>query len=309
MALPKTSSVSDTVLPIVPKKSSRMPAVLRNKKAVVGLSIIAIFVLVAVFAPLIAPHSPTAEQFTPGQAPSAVHWLGTNSLGQGVFSQVIWGTRVSLIVAFAAGFLATFLSVLVGIGAGYARGNADAVLSLVTNVFLVIPTLPLVIVLSAYLHLEGQLPIILVIGLTSWAWGARSLRSQALSIAQREYILEARLVGQSWWSIIFGEMLPNMASLVVSSLLFATINALLTEAGLDFLGLGNVNVTSWGTMLYWAQNSEALINGYWWWFLPPGIAIALFGGALALVNFSIDEITNPRLRIYKIMKRKGTASS
>lgn len=286
------------------QKPSRKHKLKLSRKAIVGIAIIALFVLVALLAPVIAPHSPTAESFTPGLAPNIHHWLGTNALGQGVFSQVVWGTRVSLLVAFSAGILSTFLSVIVGLGGGYARGNVDAILSLVTNVFLVIPTLPLVIVLSAYLHLAGQLPIILVIGLTSWAWGARSLRSQALSLAQRDYILEARLLGQPWWSIIFGEMLPNMASLVVSSLLFATINALLTEAGLDFLGLGNVNTTSWGTMLYWAQNNDALLNGYWWWFLPPGLAIAIFGGSLAMVNFSIDEITNPRLRVYKVTKHK-----
>lgn len=270
-----------------------------NTKALVGLGLVALFVLVAIVAPLIQRYPPTAEIFLPSQGPSAAHWLGTTALGQDVWSQLIVGTRVSLMVSFLAGIIATFIAVLVGIASGYAGGWTDNVLSILTNVFLVIPSLPLVIILSAYLHL-GNWGIIFVIAITSWAWGARSLRSQALTLVQRDYVVHAKLSGQTSWQVIFGEILPNMASLVVSGLLFAMINALLTEAGLDFLGLGNINAVSWGTMLYWAQNSEALINGMWWWFVPPGIAIALFGAALSLLNFSLDEITNPRLRLRKV---------
>lgn len=266
----------------------------------IGFAIVAVFTLMALGAPWITRIAPTAQSFLPSLPPSAAHWLGTNALGQDVFSQLVWGTRVSLLVMVTAGGLATVLSVLVGITAGYLGGWADSILSFFTNVFLIIPSLPLVIVLAAYVHFQGEWGIILVIALTSWAWGARSLRAQALTLADRDYILHARLVGQPWWSVVLGEMLPNMASLVVSGLLFAMINALLTEAGLDFLGLGNVNVVSWGTMLYWAQNSEALINGLWWWFVPPGLSIAAVGVALSLLNFSLDEITNPRLRRRKV---------
>ncbi len=274
----------------------------RSSKALVGLTVIAIFVLVAIFAPVIAPYNPTAENFAMGLPPSPAHWLGTNSLGQDLFSQLVWGTRISLLVAFVVGVIATSISLLVGITAGYARGWVDQALTLLTNIFVVVPSLPLVIVLSAYIHFKGEWPIIGVISLTSWAWRARSLRAQALTLRERDYVLHARLVGQPWWSIVFGEILPNMGSLVLAGFLFTTIHALLTEASLDFLGLGNINVVSWGTMLYWAQNDEALINGMWWWFVPPGVAIALFGGALALINFSLDEVTNPRLRTRKVKK-------
>jgi peptide/nickel transport system permease protein len=294
----QANMMNEPVVEPTRRKKSRHPF-WSNTKALVGLGLVALFVLVAIIAPVIDRYSPTAEIFLPGQGPSAAHWLGTTALGQDVWSQLVVGTRVSLMVSFLAGIIATFIAVLVGIASGYAGGVVDNILSILTNIFLVIPSLPLVIILSAYLHL-GNWGIIFVIAITSWAWGARSLRSQALTLVQRDYVLHAKLAGQPWWQVIFGEILPNMASLVVSGLLFAMINALLTEAGLDFLGLGNINAVSWGTMLYWAQNSEALINGMWWWFVPPGVAIALFGAALSLLNFSLDEITNPRLRQRKV---------
>lgn len=275
----------------------------KNAKSIIGLSIITLFVFVAVFAPWVAPDDPTAEIYALSQPPSIAHLLGTNALGQDIFSQIVYGTRISLEVAFAAGALATIISLLVGVTAGYLRGWVDHILSWLTNLFLVIPGLPLVIVLSSYMRFRGEWPIIAVIALTGWAWSARSLRAQTLSVRERDYVLHARLMGQRWWSVVTGEILPNMASLVLSGLLFSMISALLTEAGLDFLGLGNVDVVSWGTMLYWAQNNEALLNGLWWWFVPPGVAIALFGGALALLNFSLDEITNPRLRKRKVKLR------
>lgn len=278
------------------RSGNRILAAFKNTKAIIGFIIILLFVLMAIFAPAIAHDNPTDQIFPLSQPPGSGHILGTNSLGQDLFSQLMYGSRVSMLVAFSAGALSTVVSLLVGVSAGYLRGWIDNVLSWITNVFLVIPSLPLVIVLSSYLHFRSEWPIIIVIALTSWAWSARSLRAQTLSVRERDYVLHARLMGQRWWSVVSGEILPNMASLVLSGLLFSMINALLTEAGLDFLGLGNVDTVSWGTMLYWAQNNEALLNGMWWWFIPPGVAIALFGGALALLNFSLDEITNPRLR-------------
>lgn len=285
------------------KQSSRLLMTLKNGKALTGLVIIVIFILVAIFAPFIAHDNPSAEIYTLNQAPSATHLLGTNALGQDLFSQLIYGSRISMEVAFVAGAMATFISLLVGVTSGYLRGPVDNVLSWFTNVFLVVPSLPLVIVLSSYMKYHSEFPVILVIALTSWAWSARSLRAQTLSLRERDFVLHARLVGQSWWKVVSGEILPNMASLVLSGLLFSMISALLTEASLDYLGLGNVDTVSWGTMLYWAQNNEALLNGTWWWFIPPGVAIAIFGGALALLNFSLDEITNPRLRRKKVKPR------
>ena len=272
-------------------------------KVAIGLGIVLLFVGMALLAPWIAPTNPTAEIFIPNAPPSFSHWLGTNTFGQDVFSQVVWGTQSSLLVSFAAGGLSTFLAVIVGITAGFLGGWPDRVLSFLMNVFLVIPSLPLLIVLSSYVPAGGgQWVIMLVIALTGWAWGARTLRAQVLSLRERDFVLQAQLVGQSWWSIVFIDLLPNMASLVVSVLLYAMIGALLASVSLDFLGLGNVNAVSWGGMLYWAQNNAALINGLWWWFIPPGVAITVFGGALALLNFSVDEITNPRLRRRRVTR-------
>ncbi|MDA8193390.1 MAG: ABC transporter permease [Thermaerobacter sp.] len=274
-----------------------------NTKAIVGLSIVGLFVVVAIFAPVIAPGNPSADSYLPNLSPGSAHWLGTTSFGQGVLRQVVWGARGSLLVSFLAGGITTFVAVAVGVTSGLLLGWTDRILSFLTNVFLVIPSLPLLIVLSSYLPSKGDLIIILVISMTSWAYSARTLRSQVLSLRERDFVLHAKLVGQPWWSIVFGEILPNMGSLVVSGLLYSMIGALLTVTSLDFLGVGNISAVSWGSMLYWAQNNGALLNGLWWWFVPPGVAITLFGGALALLNFSLDEITNPRLRQRKVKVR------
>jgi len=285
------------------KRKGHIPLPQLNAKAITGLSIILFFILVALLAPIIAPGDPAADSFMPNLSPSTGHLFGTTAFGQDVFSQVIWGARGSLLVSFLAGGISTFIAVMVGVTSGFLLGWTDRILSFITNVFLVIPGLPLLIVLSSYLPSKGEWVIILVISLTGWAYSARTLRSQVLSLRERDFVLHASLVGQRWWRIVFGEILPNMASLVVSGLLFSIIGALLTVTSLDFLGIGNISSVSWGTMLYWAQNNAALLNGLWWWFVPPGIAITIFGGGLALLNFSLDEITNPRLRKRKVKVR------
>ena len=206
------------------------------------------------------------------------------------------GSRGTLEIGFLAGVVATAVSVLVGIGGGYVGGRVDELLSLVSNVFLVIPSLPLIIVISAYIHSQSLLPLILVIAFTSWAASARVLRAQTLSVRNREYVLAARASGEKSWRIILFEIFPNELAIIASQFLFSVIFAILAQAGLAFLGLGNVNSTTWGGMLYLAQNDEALSVGAWWWFVPPGFCIALLGAGLALINFGLDEVVNPRLR-------------
>jgi peptide/nickel transport system permease protein len=230
------------------------------------------------------------------QPPSAAHWLGTTQTGQDILAQVVLGTRSTLVVGFATGVLATALSVLVGLMAGYFGGVGDDLLSLVTNVFLVMPALPLAIVLAGYVTVRGPISVALVITFTGWAWGARVLRAQTLSMRRREFVEAARTTGERWYRIVFWEILPNEIAIVASSLIFTIIFAILAEIGLEFLGLSDVTLNSWGNMLYWAANSNALLVGAWWWFLPPGLCIALLGAGLAFINFGIDEITNPRLR-------------
>ncbi|HEX3647729.1 MAG TPA: ABC transporter permease, partial [Pseudonocardiaceae bacterium] len=212
---------------------------------------------------------------------------------------LVVSTRSTLVIGAGAGLLATVVSVLVGITGGYAGGWVDEALSLVSNVVLVIPGLPLVIVISAFLGNGGLLSVILVIAVTSWAASARVLRAQTLSVRNRDYVLAAQAAGEPAWRIVFVEIMPNELPIIASQFIFATIFAVLTQAGLAFLGLGDINLLTWGNMLHFAENDEALQTGAWWWFIPPGLCIALLGAGLALINFGLDEVLNPRLRTYR----------
>ena len=277
---------------------------LHNRKSQLGLALLATFAFVALFAPFIAPASPSEMTFLPFEPPSAQHLLGTTALGQDIFSQLVWGTRLSLLVGLLAGAVATFISVLIGLVAGYYGGWIDEVLSTFTNIFLVIPGLPLLIVIAAYINLSGVLPIIFVIAVTGWAWGARVLRSQMLTLRNRDFVQAAAVAGEGGGRIIFAEILPNMLSLIAANFFGAALFAVLSEAGLEFLGLGDVGITTWGTMLYWAQNNQAFLMGQWAWMVAPGLCIALLGTSFALLNFAIDEITNPKLRSQGTKKPK-----
>jgi peptide/nickel transport system permease protein len=279
-----------------------LASLLADRKAATGLVILAFFIAVAVMGPLIWRGDPMASDYTatPQQPPSAAHWLGTDQQSHDIFLQMVYGARPSLVLALAIGFCATMLSVLVGMSAGYFGGWVDEILSLVTNIVLVIPSLPLIIVLASWIHVKNDLPIIAIVSLTSWAWGARVLRSQTLSLRQKDFVLAARVSGEPGWRIMLVEILPNMTSLVVSGCIGTAVFALGAAAGLYFLGFGNLAEVNWFTILYWAQNASALQTGAWWTFVFPGVAIALVGTALSLINFGIDEISNPRLRVEKI---------
>ena len=273
----------------------RWAGALRSPRLATGLGILAFFALLGLIGPLFA-HGATTFTDLKYAPPSAAHWLGTTQVGQDVFAQLVISTRATLLIGAAAGVLATVISVVIGITGGYVGGWVDEALSLVSNVVLVIPALPLVIVVSAYLKSSGLLSVILVIALTSWAASARVLRAQTLSVRNRDYVLAAQASGERVWRIIFVEVLPNELPIIVSQLVFAMIFAVLTQAGLAFLGLGDVNLMTWGNMLYRADNDQALASGAWWWFVPPGLCIALLGMGLALINFGLDEVLNPRLR-------------
>ena len=236
------------------------------------------------------------KKFPLNSKPTDEHWLGTTHSGQDVFSQVIWGTRISLTVGVGTGLFTTFIALTLALVAGFFGGITDDIISLFTNVFLVIPALPLMIVIAAYITVRGVIPNVLILALTSWPWPTRLLRSQVISLKNRDFVQVSKSLGERPSYIIFNEMLPNMISLVMASFFQATMAAIIGEATLEFLGLGNVSIVSWGTILYWAQNNSALLAGAWWWFLPPGICIALIGTSFALMNFAIDEISNPKLR-------------
>jgi peptide/nickel transport system permease protein len=283
---------------------SRVGAVLRaawrlvtmNRKVMVGSAIIGFFVLVAIFGPLVVTQDPykfTLDLLAP---PSSAHLLGTNQGGQDVFSQLVVGTRSSVFWSLLTGLLVMVIAVSVGLVGGYLGGIVDDILSLVTNVFLVIPPFPLAIIAVEFFS-RSTLTIALIVALTNWPWGARVLRAQTLSMRSREFVTAARASGESSWRIIFSDIFPNEISIVAASFITTTIQVLLAVAGLEFLGFGDSGITvSWGIMLNAAYTGSALFQGAWWWFAPPGLCIALFGSGLLLLNFGIDEIADPRLR-------------
>ena len=281
---------------------------LRDKKAMVGSIILLILIVISAFPSWFTPDDPSAEIYNPGVGLSWAHPLGTTSFGQDVFSQLMAGTRQSVMIALVVGLISTMLSVLVGITAAYSGGLVDDTLSLVTDVILVIPTFPLIIVIAAYTKSASFWTIVFVLVVTGWSYGARQLRVQALSLRNRDYLLAARARGESSWYIIAVELIPPMTSLIVANFLGAALYAVLAAAGLQFVGLGNVNTESWGTMLYWAQNNEALSAGLPLWALAPGIMIAVLGSALALLNYAFDEVSNPALRPVTTKRRKKVAA-
>jgi peptide/nickel transport system permease protein len=273
-----------------------MRAALRSRKAVVGLAIIGFFAFLAVFGPVLSPADPSANTPDLLQPPSGAHLLGTTQLGQDVLSQVLTGARSSIVTAVLAAAIATVLSVVIGVSSGYLAGTGGELLSAVSNIFLVIPALPLVIVLAGYLHGGGTIEVALVISVTGWAFGARVLRAQTLSLRRRDFVSAARAIGERPLRIIVREIIPQVLPIIASGFLLTIIFAIITQASLAFLGLVNISEWSWGTMLYWTQSAQAFTQGAWWWFVPPGLCIALLGMGLALLNFSIDELVNPRLR-------------
>jgi oligopeptide/dipeptide ABC transporter ATP-binding protein len=279
-------------------------ALLRSRKGTAGAIMLLLFVILAVFPGQIAPYSPTYIGFPRALPPSGAHWLGTTSQGQDIFSQLIWGTRQSLIIALAAGGLATLIAVIVGVSAAYLGGLKDGILSLLTDVLLVIPIFPLIIVIAAYLRGAGLADMIIVLGALGWSYGARQLRAQALSLRNRDFLTAAAVRGERSSYIIGAEIMPTLTSLIVATFLGSAVFAVLTAAGLQFVGLGNPDAQSWGTMLYWAQNNEALGAGMPLWAIMPGVCIALLGGAFAFLNYAFDEISNPSLRPVRRLTRK-----
>src|SRR5215469_4583694 len=288
-------------------RNIRLP---RSPKIIFGLITLGLFVVLAVIGPWIAPYSPGASLSTTNgvpQPPSAAHWLGTTQTQQDVFSQLLVGGRSMVLVAFLAGAIATVVSVVIGVSSGFLSGYADDLLSMLANFFLVLPALPLLIVIFGFLPTSGNsndLLIGLIIAITGWAWGARVLRAQTLSMRTRDYVDSAKLVGERTWRILGFEILPNLLPIVASSFLFTVLYAVGTYAAMAFLGLVNPEHWNWGTMLFWAQSANAEISGWWWWYLPPGLAVAFLGTSLALLNFGIDEFINPRLRAGGLTRKR-----
>ncbi|MGV2988458.1 ABC transporter permease [Vibrio sp. E150_011] len=273
-----------------------------NPPAIIGAFLLTIVLAGAIFAPVLASHDPQKRVARPHMAPSAEHVLGSTRSGRDVYSQVLHGARKTLTVALTAGVIAMTIAVLVGVSSGYFGGRIDDRLNFLTNVFLVFPQLPLLIVLAAFLGQVGSLVITVLLGITSWPWGARVIRAQTMAIRNKEFIISAEVMGESKIRIILVEILPNLISIVFGGFLGTVIYAMGAEAGLGILGLGDATEVSWGSMLYWAQTSSSLYTGAWWEMLVPAMALAITGGALALINMSIDQVSNPKLRTGPHMK-------
>ncbi|HET7646943.1 MAG TPA: ABC transporter permease [Gaiellaceae bacterium] len=270
---------------------------LRNPKSRAGIVLVGFMVVVALIAPLISVANPTDFNLLAArQAPSWHHLFGTTDQGSDIFSQVVLGARRSLLLGALAGALATLLATTLGVLAAYSGGVVDEAVNFLTNVFLVIPVIPLLVVISAYLKSRSMGTMIVVLACTLWAFEARILRGQALSLKNRDFVLAAKVAGESTWRIVFGEIMPNMISRIAAAFVLVFYVSLLVDAGLEFLGLGDTEHVSWGMTLYWAQTNSAVLQGEWWPFVFPGLALVITVLGLTLILAGIDEVSNPRLR-------------
>jgi peptide/nickel transport system permease protein len=306
MAMPVSGVPTETPAAQVPagRALARVGRAFRsNRKAAVGAALLGIFILIALFPGVIAHDSPTQDAYPPQLGVSTAHLLGTNHYGQDLFAQIVFGTRNVLIIAFAVGLATTGIAVLIGVAAAYLGGLWDSSLSVLTDVLLVIPLFPLLIIIAAYAHGGTTLVLIAAITLTSWSYTARQLRAQALTLRNRDFLEAARVRGERRLYIIVVEVIPTMTSLIVASFLTNALYAVLFASSLQFIGLGDPNTVSWGTTLYWAENNAALQTGEPMWAIAPGACIAVLGAAFALLNYAFDEIGNPALRPVRRSKR------
>lgn len=285
------------------KQAKQLPAwyltlrkyIFRNPKAMIGIFIILFFLIVAVFADRLSPINPKSIEFFPWEHPSSEHLLGTNSYGQDVFSQVTHGARVTLLVGILAGLLTSLIGTTVGLIAGYKGGMVSEVLMRIVDVFLTIPSLAFTIVIASLLPKMTVSSTVLVIGALNWMWMARSVRSQTLSESRRDYVDAAKALGMGDAEIMFKEILPNIIPVITANMVMVITSAMLTEASLSFLGIGDPSAISWGKMLSTAFDSGAIIYEAWYWILPPGLCIATLGYSFMLIgNSFLDIYANDR---------------
>src|SRR5438067_7523412 len=326
-----TTTLTQATAPMRRPRVLRLP---RSPKVIAGLVIMGIFAVIAVIGRWITPYSPNATDtqnwvqhvIVPGTGPgtdfpatyyplpyppSAEHWLGTTVFAQDVFSQLLASTQATLVVGLLSAAIATVLSILFGVTAGYIGRGTDEGLSLVANVFLAIPGLPLLIVLADYVPSAGSSVVLVaaIIAVTTWAYTSRTLRAQTLSLRNRDFVEAARVSGEGRVRIILVEVLPNLIPIVAASFLFTALSAMGAYVAIAFLGLAGSPTSSppglwnWGEMLREGFANNAVRGGWWWWWAPPGICIALLGTGLALLNFGIDECINPRLRAAGLSRR------
>lgn len=268
----------------------------RNPKLLIGLMVVFGFLLLGIVGPFFVDHGPNQYVGAQSRPPDGEHWLGTTTFGQDVWAQFVYGIRSTFLIGVLGGGVAFVIGTAIGFLAGYRGGIVDEILNMLTNVVLVLPALVVLIIAVAYLDARGLVVQAVFIGLTTWPWAARSVRAQTLSLATREYVDLARLSGRRTWRIITTEIAPNMSSYLVMSFILLFGGAVLTAAGLDFIGLGPTDGVSLGLMLENAVAWSALQLGLWWWFIPPGLAITAIVGSMYILNVGLDEVFNPKLR-------------
>ena len=272
----------------------------RSRSGLLGLALLLLFVFTAIFAPILAPYDPYKRVDRPILAPSQKYVLGTNDIGQDIFSEMIYGTRVSLTIGFAAGFFTVIIGTLIGVVSGFLGGAVDEVLMRFTDVVMILPSIPLMILLMALFGKQSFMIMILMLSIMGWTGTARLVRSSTLSIKERIYVEAAKAIGAGDRHIITQHILPNVSPLIMATMIYAVAGAMMSEAGLAFLGLGDPSHKSWGMILHYAQTSGGWYAnmGYpaWWWIIPPGLCIALTVASLVLIGQAMEEIINPRLR-------------
>ena len=262
----------------------------------VGIFLVLIFVGMAVFAPLLAPYDPNKTMVGErSDTPSPSHPLGTDRLGRDIFSQMIYGAQISLLIGLSAAFLSLIIGTLVGILAGYYGGIIDLILMRITDFFIQLPALPLMLVVVA-LFGGGLQNLIIIIGFLGWTGTSRIVRSETLSVKQRAFVEASKSVGAGNRHIIISHILPNIFPLIFANAILSVVNSIIAEAGLSFLGFGVVGSWSWGRVLYEAGRENAILLGSMWHFIPPGLSIMLLALGFSLISFSLNEVLNPRLR-------------
>ena len=261
--------------------------ILSRKASIIGLVLFLSFLLAAIFSPFISPCDPW-DRFEPYLPPGQDHILGTNDLGQDILSELIYGSRVSLIVGFGAALMATIIGSSIGLLAGYFKGMADEILMGITDIFLMIPQIPLIIVLAAFLRPSFWL-IALLMGSLWWTSTARVVRSKALQIREMGYVQSKRSLGFSHLNIIVSDVLPNLSQVVMPKFLLSIASAMIAESSISFLGLGDPSMKSWGMMINFAFSRGGFINGYWWWYMAPGLCITIFVLSIVLLGSFLEE--------------------
>ena len=272
-----------------------MRRVLDSNRGRFSLAVIGLFVFIAIFGSLLAPYDPYASSTDVLAPPSRDHWLGTTEVGSDVFSQLLVGARVSLVVGISAAVISAVLGTAVGLTGGYFGGWTDKLLDAFENWFLVIPQLPLMIVLARLLN-PSVFVLVVVIGITSWAGTGRIVRSQVLTLKERAFVERARALGASDWHIIRRHVLPNALPLIFANTVLIIAVSILAEASLSFLGLGDPTRISWGTMLENGFDAGAPSAGAWWYIIPPGLCITVLVFVIGLIGYVFEQHVNPRLR-------------